>query len=162
MRETRCTSPQFEQGLWQRQQPLRVLVMTMTLSNIPVRLAVDHARVTSALSRAYILQQGISSNVDHNHHLATLTIQTPEMSLSCPLTFEVVDGLQCDIAVATDWFDRTTVDISDINVTSPCEVNGHVMYNTFAGYNMSTPDSGNARRIQLVFLAQKRARLAST
>ena len=79
--------------------------MTATLSNIPVRLAVDRARVTSALNRTHIVQRSVCSNVDHHHHLATLTIQTPDISLSCPLTFDVIDGLQCDVALGTDWFE---------------------------------------------------------
>jgi len=83
----------------------RSLVMTATLSNIAVRLVVDRARLTSALNRTHIVQRGIGSNVDHHHHLATLTVQTAQMSLSCPLTFDVVDGLQCDVALGTDWFE---------------------------------------------------------
>src|SRR5882762_1178632 len=87
--------------------------MMVTLSNIAVRLVVDHTWVMSALNQSHIVQRGIGSNVDYHHHLATLTVQTPQMSFSCPLTFDVVDGLHCNVILGADWFDRTAVNISD-------------------------------------------------
>ena len=60
----------------------------------------------SALNQTHIVQCGIGSNVDYHHHLTTLTVQTPQMSISCPLTFDVVNGLHCDIVLGADWFDQ--------------------------------------------------------
>ena len=84
---------------------------TFKLSNIPVRLAVDVARSRSALSRAHIVKHGVTSDIDGDHHLVTLTIQAPQICLSCPLTFVVVDDLLSDIALGSDWFHRTEVDV---------------------------------------------------
>jgi len=53
------------------------------MSNIPVQLAIDIARIGLALSQAHIVKHNITSNIDDEHHLATLTIQVPQ--ICCPV-----------------------------------------------------------------------------
>jgi len=86
--------------------------MAATLSNIPVRAAVNIEQTTSALSAQYLVEHDIAPNVDGYHHLATLTIQTPDLCVSCPMTFVVVPILQFDVIIGHDWNRRTSTDIS--------------------------------------------------
>src|SRR5882762_9810682 len=41
-----------------------------------------------------------------------LTIQVPQICLSCPLTFVVVNDVEPDVVLGADWFHRTNMDVS--------------------------------------------------
>src|SRR5882762_823661 len=86
--------------------------MAATLSNTLVGAAVNIEQNMSALSTQYLAEHSIAPNVDHDHHLAMLTIQTPDVCVSCPITFVVIPNLQFDVVIGNDWNHQTSTDIS--------------------------------------------------